>query len=133
MNHKYTRISQLENFFSKFLTAAKVSQNIFVGEDLPATISKDWETMVLADVNPQYDWNSHTQGSVSIFLYATPTGAKLTKNVRALNSMEETLDTALEASSDEHYSLNGVNWRDHGYDSIRNLHFQIINVEVVVK
>lgn len=132
MVNKYAHISQIENLFSKFLTRAKVSANVFVGEDLPATLDSSWEDMVLATPNSQADRTAYSSGSVSVFLFARPTGAKLVKNVKVLNRMEEALDTAIDAFSDLHYSMT-INWRDQGYDSIRNLHYNVINLEVVVR
>lgn len=133
MEQQYKRISQLENYLSTVLAGAKVSSNIFVGQELPATINSEWEDMVLVDCNSQTDWGSHTHGSVNIILFARPRGAKLVKNVKLLDKMESKLDGAIGDASDGHFVINGVNWRDHGYNTTRNLHFVVVNIKVVVK
>lgn len=129
---KYTRVSRVENFFSMLLTRYEVSNNIFVGSDLPPTISKEWDDMALIDTSSLGDYDAFTYGSVNVYLYARPTGTTLRKNVKVLDAMEEALDRAVSECADAHYTLR-VNWRDHDYDSSRGFHYNIVNVEVKIR
>lgn len=125
------RISRVENFFSMLLTGKGISDNVFVGE-LPATVDKEWTNIVLVDVNRQTDYDSHGFGSASIFLYARPTGKYLKKNVKELDRMEDELNAVIKECQDSDYVLS-FNWRDSGYDTNRNFHYNVVNVNVLTR
>lgn len=125
------RISRIENFFSMLLTQGKVSENIFVGE-LPPTTGKDWQDFVNVDVGQQQDYGAYSSGYANIYLYARPKGTPLRKNVKQLDKMEEILDGLIEKSNDKDYVIQEL-YRDSGYDSNRQFHFQMVSVSVLVK
>ena len=131
MENKYKNISMIENFFSMLLTNKGISDNIFVGT-LPSTIATSWNNMVYVDTNSIYDLDSHGYGSVNIYLYAKPITDLSKKNVKVLNAMENALESTIESYSNNHYTIQ-YNWRDAGYDSTRNFHFDIINFSVLIK
>lgn len=125
------RLSRIENFFSMLLTKGKISDNIFVGE-LPPTTSKDWDDFVNVDVGQQRDYGGYSSGYANIYLYARPKGAPLRKNVKLLDKMEGILDDVIKHSNNKDYTIQ-VLYRDSGYDSNRQFHFQMISVSVIAR
>jgi hypothetical protein len=127
---KYT-ISRIENFFSMLLTQGKVSENIYIGE-LPPTTDAKMDDFVLVDVGKQSAEDAYSVGYVNIYLYARPTDTTLKKNIKKLYSMENLLDAALDGSEDKTYVLSEL-YRDSGYDTTRQFHYNIIGLTVVVR
>lgn len=125
------RLSRMENFFSMLLTKGKISDNIFVGE-LPPTTSKDWDDFVNVDVGQQRDYGGYSSGYANIYLYARPKGTPLRKNVKLLDKMEGILDDVIKHSNNKDYTIQ-VLYRDSGYDSNRQFHFQMISVSVIAR
>ncbi len=125
------RLSRIENFFSMLLTKGKISDNIFVGE-LPPTTSKDWDDFVNVDVGQQREHGGYSSGYANIYLYARPKGTPLRKNVKLLDKMEGILDDVIKHSNSKDYTIQ-VLYRDSGYDSNRQFHFQIISVSVIAR
>ena len=125
------RLSRIENFFSMLLTKGKISDNIFVGE-LPPTTSKDWDDFVNIDVGQQREHGGYSSGYANIYLYARPKGTPLRKNVKLLDKMEGILDDVIKHSNNKDYTIQ-VLYRDSGYDSNRQFHFQMISVSVIAR
>lgn len=125
------RLSRIENFFSMLLTKRKISDNIFVGE-LPPTTSKNWDDFVNVDVGQQRDYGGYSSGYANIYLYARPKGTPLRKNVKLLDKMEGILDDVIKHSNNKDYTIQ-VLYRDSGYDSNRQFHFQMISVSVIAR
>lgn len=125
------RLSRIENFFSMLLTKGKISNNIFVGE-LPPTTSKNWDDFVNVDVGQQRDYGGYSSGYANIYLYARPKGTPLRKNVKLLDKMEGILDDVIKHSNNKDYTIQ-VLYRDSGYDSNRQFHFQMISVSVIAR
>ena len=125
------RLSRIENFFSMLLTNGKISDNIFVGE-LPPTTSKNWDDFVNVDVGQQRDHGGYSSGYANIYLYARPKGTPLRKNVKLLDKMEGILDDVIKNSNNKDYTIQ-VLYRDSGYDSNRQFHFQMISVSVIAR
>lgn len=113
------------------LTKGKISDNIFVGE-LPPTTSKNWDDFVNVDVGQQRDHGGYSSGYANIYLYARPKGTPLRKNVKLLDKMEGVLDKIIDESRDANYTISTL-YRDSGYDSNRQFHFQMISVSVIVR
>lgn len=132
MEEKYLRISQIENYLSILITKAKISDNVFVGEELPTNISKDWESMVLIDVIGQNNRGAFGSGTANIYLYAKPTGHLSRKNMKLLDKMEETLNATIKNANDTHFAVH-INWRDSGYDKDCNFHYNVISLHVTSK
>ena len=132
MAHRINRrLSRIENFFSMLLTKGKISDNIFVGE-LPPTTSKDWDDFVNVDVGQQREHGGYSSGYANIYLYARPKGTPLRKNVKLLDKMEGILDDVIKQSNNKDYTIQ-VLYRDSGYDSNRQFHFQMISVSVIAR
>ena len=127
----HRRLSRIENFFSILLTNKGISKNIFIGE-LPPTTDKDWDDFVNVDVGQQRDKGAYSSGYVNIYLYARPKGTPLRKNVKLLDKMEGALDNIINGSNDKDYTIHEL-YRDSGYDSNRQFHFQIISVSVITR
>ena len=125
------RLSRIENFFSMLLANKGLSKNVFVGE-LPPTTYKEWDDFVNVDVGQQRDYGGYSSGYANIYLYARPKGTPLRKNVKLLDKMEGILDKIIDESRDANYTIS-VLYRDSGYDSNRQFHFQIISVSVIVR
>ena len=125
------RLSRIENFFSMLLANKGLSKNIFVGE-LPPTTYKEWDDFVNVDVGQQRDYGGYSSGYANIYLYARPNGDPLRKNVKLLDKMEGILDKIIDESRDANYTIS-VLYRDSGYDSNRQFHFQMISVSVIVR
>ena len=125
------RLSRIENFFSMLLTKGKISDNIFVGE-LPPTTSKDWDDFVNVDVGQQREHGGYSSGYANIYIYARPKGTPLRKNVKLLDKMEGILDDVIKHSNNKDYTIQ-VLYRDSGYDSNRQFHFQMISVLVIAR
>ena len=125
------RLSRIENFFSMLLTKGKISDNIFVGE-LPPTTSKNWDDFVNVDVGQQREHGGYSSGYANIYLYARPKGNPLRKNVKLLDKMEGILDDVIKNSNNKDYTIQ-VLYRDSGYDSNRQFHFQMISVSVIAR
>ena len=125
------RLSRIENFFSMLLTKGKISDNIFVGE-LPPTTSKNWDDFVNVDVGQQIEHGGYSSGYANIYLYARPKGIPLRKNVKLLDKMEGILDDVIKNSNNKDYTIQ-VLYRDSGYDSNRQFHFQMISVSVIAR
>ena len=125
------RLSRIENFFSMLLADKGLSKNIFVGE-LPPTTYKEWDDFVNVDVGQQRDHGGYSSGYANIYLYARPKGNPLRKNVKLLDKMEGVIDKIIDESRDENYTISTL-YRDSGYDSNRQFHFQMISVSVIVR
>ena len=125
------RLSRIENFFSMLLADKGLSKNIFVGE-LPPTTYKEWDDFVNVDVGQQRDHGGYSSGYANIYLYARPKGYPLRKNVKLLDKMECVLDKIIDESRDANYTISTL-YRDSGYDSNRQFHFQMISVSVIVR
>ena len=125
------RLSRIENFFSILLADNGLSKNIFVGE-LPTTTHKEWNDFVNVDVGQQRDHGGYSSGYANIYLYARPKGTPLRKNVELLDKMEGILDKIIDESRDANYTISTL-YRDSGYDSNRQFHFQMISVSVIVR
>lgn len=125
------RLSRIENFFSMLLTKGKISDNIFVGE-LPPTTSKNWDDFVNVDVGQQRDYGGYSSGYANIYLYARPKEFPLRKNVELLDKMEGIFDDVIKHSNNKDYTIQ-VLYRDSGYDSNRQFHFQMISVSVIAR
>lgn len=124
-------MSRIENFFSMLLANKGLSKNIFVGE-LPPTTYKEWNDFVNVDVGQQRDYGGYSSGYANIYLYARPKGDPLRKNVKLLEKMECVLDKIIDESKDANYTISTL-YRDSGYDSNRQFHFQMISVSVIVR
>ena len=125
------RLSRIENFFYMLLADKGLSKNIFVGE-LPPTTHKEWNDFVNVDVCQQRDYGGYSSGYANIYLYARPKGTPLRKNVKLLDKMEGILDKIIDESRDANYTISTL-YRDSGYDSNRQFHFQMISVSVIVR
>lgn len=131
MDRENRRLSHIENFFSMALTKAKISDNIFVGE-LPPTTGKDWEDFVNVDVGRQTDYNAFSSGYANVYLYARPKGTPLRKNVKRLDKMEAILDEVIKNSNDKDFIVSEL-YRDSGYDTNRQFHYNLVAISVVAK
>lgn len=129
--HKKKRIAYIENFLSKLLTSAGISDNIFVGT-LPTTTDSEWEDMVCVEVQRMTDRAAYSEGSVLVYLYARPTGTPSRKNVARLNEMERALSEAIEGTRDGYYSCY-EQWRDSDYDNDRMFHYNVISLHMNVR
>lgn len=125
------RLSRIENFFSMLLANKGLSKNIFVGE-LPPTTYKEWDDFVNVDVGQQREHGGYSSGYANIYLYARPKGTPLRKNVKLLDKMEGILDDVIKNSNNKDYTIQ-VLYRDSGYDSNRQFHFQMISVSVIAR
>ena len=125
------RLSRIENFFSMLLSNKGLSDNIFIGE-LPPTTNKDWEDFVNVDIGQQRDYGGYSLGYANIYLYARPKGALRRKNVKALDKMEGVLDMIIDEANSKDYVIQEL-YRDNGYDTNRQFHFDMISVSVTVK
>lgn len=125
------RLSRIENFFSMLLAKSGIADQIIIG-DLPPTTSKDWETFVNVDVGKQTDYKAYSSGYANIYLYARPTGSLPKKSVKALDKMEGILDTLIANAAETDYSLDEL-YRDSGYDSNRQFHYDMVCVRVTVR
>lgn len=127
----HQRLSRIENFFSMLLAKKKLSDNIIVG-DLPPTTDKDWNDFVNIDVGQQSNSEAFSSGIANIYLYARPKGNPLKKDVKSLDRMESVLDDIICNSDSEHYVIQEL-YRDSGYDTNRQFHFDMIAVSVMVR
>lgn len=125
------RLSRIENFFSMLLSNKGLSDNIFIGE-LPPTTNKDWEDFVNVDIGQQRDYGGYSLGYANIYLYARPKGVLRRKNVKTLDKMEGILDMIIDEANSEEYVIQEL-YRDSGYDTNRQFHFDMISVSVTVK
>ena len=125
------RLSRIENFFSMLLSNKGLSDNIFIGE-LPPTTNTDWEDFVNVDIGQQRDYGGYSLGYANIYLYARPKGALRRKNVKALDKMEGVLDMIIDEANSKDYVIQEL-YRDSGYDTNRQFHFDMVSVSVTVK
>lgn len=125
------RLSRIENFFSMLLSNKGLSDNIFIGE-LPPTTNKEWEDFVNVDIGQQRDYGGYSIGYANIYLYARPKGALRRKNVKTLDKMEGVLDMIIDEANSKDYVIQEL-YRDSGYDTNRQFHFDMISVSVTVK
>ena len=125
------RLSRIENFFSMLLSNRGLSDNIFIGE-LPPTTNKEWEDFVNVDIGQQRDYGGYSLGYANIYLYARPKGALRRKNVKTLDKMEGVLDMIIDEANSKDYVIQEL-YRDSGYDTNRQFHFDMVSVSVTVK
>lgn len=125
------RLSRIENFFSMLLSNKGLSDNIFIGE-LPPTTNKEWEDFVNVDIGQQRDYGGYSLGYANIYLYTRPKGALRRKNVKTLDKMEGVLDMIIDEANSKDYVIQEL-YRDSGYDTNRQFHFDMVSVSVTVK
>lgn len=125
------RLSRIENFFSMLLSNKGLSDNIFIGE-LPPITNKEWEDFVNVDIGQQRDYGGYSLGYANIYLYARPKGALRRKNVKTLDKMEGILDMIIDEANSKDYVIQEL-YRDSGYDTNRQFHFDMVSVSVTVK
>lgn len=125
------RLSRIENFFSMLLSNKGLSDNIFIGE-LPPTTNKEWEDFVNVDIGQQRDYGGYSLGYANIYLYARPKGALRRKNVKTLDKMEGVLDMIIDEANSKDFVIQEL-YRDSGYDTNRQFHFDMVSVSVTVK
>lgn len=125
------RLSRIENYLSMLLSNKGLSDNIFIGE-LPPTTNKEWEDFVNVDIGQQHDYGGYSLGYANIYLYARPKGALRRKNVKTLDKMEGVLDAIIDQANSKDYVIQEL-YRDSGYDTNRQFHFDMISVSVTVK
>ena len=125
------RLSRIENFFSMLLAKKGIADQVIVGE-LPPTTDKEWETFVNIDVGQQTDKGAYSTGFANIYLYARPKGSPPVKNVKALDKMEGILDEVIASSRHKDYSIHEL-YRNSGYDTQRQFHFNMVSVSVITK
>lgn len=125
------RLSRIENYFSMLLSNKGLSDNIFIGE-LPPITNKEWEDFVNVDIGQQRDYGGYSLGYANIYLYARPKGALRRKNVKTLDKMEGVLDMIIDEANSKDYVIQEL-YRDSGYDTNRQFHFDMISVSVTVK
>lgn len=125
------RLSRIENYFSMLLSNKGLSDNIFIGE-LPPITNKEWEDFVNVDIGQQRDYGGYSLGYANIYLYARPKGALRRKNVKTLDKMEGVLDMIIDETNSKDYVIQEL-YRDSGYDTNRQFHFDMISVSVTVK
>lgn len=126
----YARTSRVENFLNMLLTKAGLSKHIFIS-NLPVTIEKEWNDIVLIDVGQGRNYGAHHQFSANIFLMARPLGQLQQKNVRIIDTMEQNLEEAVSSCTDAHYHPS-ISWRDADYDDTINFHFNVVNLTILV-
>ena len=132
MDRNLINISQVERFYKMLFYKKGITDNIFVG-NLPITIATTMTNMMLIDCSVGInDLHSHGLGSVNVFLYAKPIGANMEKDIKTLNAMENALSAALDANTSLNYSVD-INWHDCGYDTNRNLHYDVVNIKTTIK
>ena len=132
MDRNLINISQIESFYKMLFYKKGITDNIFVG-NLPITIATTMTNMMLIDCSVGInDLHSHGFGSVNVFLYAKPIGANMEKDIKTLNAMENALSAALDANTSLNYSVD-INWHDCGYDTNRNLHYDVVNIKTTIK
>lgn len=121
-------ISRIENFFSKMFAKSDISKQRFFGT-LPPVTEGSWDDMLFVEVNRQNNVDAYQVGSVSIYLYARPTGNYLSKNIRRLDEMERALFDAIRNTPSDEYSLD-YNWTMSDYDTERKFHFNVVNFSI---
>lgn len=122
-------ISKIETFFNTLLDN-KVSDNTFFA-DLPMTIKAEWKNMVVVDcASAISDMNAYANGIVNIFLYAKPM-SQGEKDVAELSSMEQKLNECIASNTDAHYKISRRGTYTD-YDDVRNLHCNIIQIDLIV-
>lgn len=126
----YARVGRVKNFMNMLLTKYKVSEHIF-RNNLPITIRSEWEDMVLIDVGKGNDFNAYNSFSVNVYLYGKPQGDLQEENTPRLDEMEAITGKAIAECNDKHYHPV-INWRGSDYDTIRNFHFNVINLTITV-
>lgn len=129
MDKNLMNISKIETFFNQLLDE-KVSSNTFF-TDLPSTIKREWTDMVVVDCSTALsDMQAYMSGIVNVFLYAKPmsTGSK---NVAKLSDMEKKLNECIASNTDAHYKISrSASYTD--YDENRNLHCNIVQIQLIV-
>ena len=132
MDRNLINISQVERFYKMLFYKKGITDNIFVG-NLPSTLSTTMTNMMLIDCSVGIsDLHSHGSGSVNVYLYTRPIGANMEKDIKTLNAMENALSSTLDNNASPNYSVD-INWHDCGYDTNRNLHYDVVNIKTTIK
>lgn len=129
MNKDNLNISKIETYLHSIIDNV-VSNNTYVGT-LPDTIQSSWNDMCLIDVgNSIYDLDAYGSGIVHILLYARPllSGAK---NVAAMSTLEQKLNTALKNANSKIYSINRRSTYTD-YDTERKWHCNIVALNITI-
>lgn len=127
MNRK--NISSVETFFDSLLRD-KLTKNLFY-VDLPTTIKKDWKEVVVVDcTNPVRDYDSHSIGTVLIYLYVKQNAYGI-KDVKTMQALEGKLNELIDGSNDEHYHVERRG--SYGkYDAVNDIYFNVIQINLVI-
>lgn len=127
---KYKHIARVENFLSMMLTKAGISDHVFIRK-LPSTLDSSWTDMILVDVLPFEDKDSHATGSANIFLYVKDEGSLRTIFSR-LEEMDAEFDAIINANYNKHYVVQlSKNYQD--YDSDLQYYCNVKNIEITVR
>lgn len=117
-------ISAIELFFTKLIDG-KVSSNTYAGS-LPSTIKDEWTDIVFIDCNPINDLDAYGKGTVLIYLYAKPMKSGK-KNLSVIDKMERSLNEVIANNDSKIYNISRrLTYPD--YDSVRNLHYNVVEI-----
>jgi hypothetical protein len=129
MDIKQLNISLIENYFYTLLNG-NVSDNVFASE-LPNTLEKNWDDMVVISVGEIDFDNAKGSGYVFIDVYTRPIG-KGEKNVALMAELENKVCDSILSATHTHYKLNMLNRRQQGYDSTHDLHYTIFTINITI-
>ena len=129
MDKNIANISSIETFFCDLL-GKNVSENVFF-TDLPPAIKQEWQDMVVVDIpNTIRDLDAYGSGIVLIYLYAKPLSTG-TKNVARISLMERELNKCIVSNMSPNYVISKYG-EYSDYDPVRNLHCNIIELNVTI-
>lgn len=131
MTGEWLNISQIEAYLYDDVFGKKVTENVFVGDSLPNTLSEKWKDMMLIDCGlPLYDLNGYGRGNVNIFLYVKPR-ANGVKDVKRMFEMENAALECIKEARNPHYVIR-QDYKKTDYDANHDLHVTVINLKIQI-
>lgn len=131
MTDGYGNISAIETFYDAILTG-NISKNVFPATP-PQTVPDSWKEMIVISCDTGIsDYNAYAAGYVELWFYVKPMPSGK-KNVAVMDSMEKKLDAIISETvqTNDHYRLTKSETRTD-YDSVRNMHINIIRIYTLI-
>lgn len=128
MEKNNINVSEIETFLDSLLRGS-VSNQVYP-DDIPDSISDDWDDMVIFDCSNIHDDDALGTGFILVYLYARPLSDG-SKNVAKMSALEKALNTAIASTGTGTYRLSRTDlWTD--FDNRCKWNTNVVKLNVII-